>query len=362
MTEGKSMSKYVAYVGSYTYIGKSKGITILDVDPDKSYMTKREEIEVNNSSYILTSEDHKFLYSIADEGVVSFRIQPDGSLKKIGTTTIRGMRGRFMDIDPTGRYLAVAGYHDGKTTILRLNEDGTVGEITDGVFDQGMGSIAERDSQPHVSCVRFTPEGKYLCAIDMGLDHIKVFRFDHATGKLAVSHILRCNIQSAPTQMIFSHDGCFLYVLSQMANTVTVYSYADYGTHPSFKLLQTIPTVGKRSPNSSNTAAVHVAMSDDGAHLFYTSAGDNCIGMYDRDPKTGLLTFRFSLPVSGRYPKDCLLMPDQEHICSINYEECSLTFFSLNYEKGLLVMHAAPIHIDQPNCGVIMELEESLAL
>ena len=120
------MSKYVAYIGSYTYIGKSKGITIFDVDTEKATLRKREEVEVNNSAYILPSPDRKLLYSIADEGVVTFRVEKDGSLTRLGHATIRGMRGRYMDIDPTGRFLAVAGYHDGKTTVLRLNEDGTV--------------------------------------------------------------------------------------------------------------------------------------------------------------------------------------------------------------------------------------------
>lgn len=352
------MSRYVAYVGSYTYIGKSKGITILDVDTEKASMTKRSEVEVNNSSHLTVSADHRFLYSIADEGIVTFRILPGGDLEQIGTASIRGMRGRFLDVDPSGRFLAVAGYHDGKTTVLRINEDGTIGAITDGVFDQGMGSIAERDSQPHVSCVRFTPDGNYLCSIDMGLDHIKVFRFNHETGKLSVAYILHCDIQSAPNQMVFSPDGHFLYVISQMANTVSAYSYEDHGTHPVFTHLQTLPTVGRRSLSSSITAALHLNLTSDGRHLLYTSAGDNCLGMFDRDPETGLLTHRFSLPVSGRYPKDFILFPDEQHICSVNYEECSLTFFSLDYEKGLIIMNAAPVKIDQPNCGILVELPE----
>lgn len=32
--------KYVAYVGSYTYYGSSKGISIMDVDVEKGIFTK----------------------------------------------------------------------------------------------------------------------------------------------------------------------------------------------------------------------------------------------------------------------------------------------------------------------------------
>ena len=52
-------SKYVAYIGSYSYTGSAKGITICDVDMEKGRFIKRTEIEVNNSSYVAVSRDEK---------------------------------------------------------------------------------------------------------------------------------------------------------------------------------------------------------------------------------------------------------------------------------------------------------------
>ena len=72
--------KYMAYVGSYSYTGKAKGITVFDVDVENGTFRERCEMEVDNSSYVIASSDGKTLYSIADEGVVSFRILQNGSL------------------------------------------------------------------------------------------------------------------------------------------------------------------------------------------------------------------------------------------------------------------------------------------
>ncbi len=353
------MSKYVAYVGSYTYIGNSQGITILDMDVDKGTMKVRREEKVHSVPFLEASPDHKYLYALCDEGVATFLIDKDGDLSIYDIAPTYGMRGRFLDIDPTGRYIAVAGYHDGKTTVLKIREDGAVGEITGSIYDRGMGSIAERDSQPHVSCVRFTRDSKYLCSIDAGLDNIQVFRLDNETGAISLATIIHCDVQSGPNRMVFSQDGRFLYVLCQISNTVVVYSYEEKNGEPVFRRIQTLSTVvGKRSASSSLTAAMHIDMSYDDKYLLYTSVGDNNLGMYRRDQDTGLLTHMFSLPVSGQYPKDFILFPDGKHIAVVNYEEETLTFFAIDYDKGLIIMNSSPIHIDQPCCGMMIETPE----
>ena len=53
--------KYMAYVGSYSYTGKAKGITVFDVDVEKGTFKERCEVEVDNSSYVIASSDGKTL-------------------------------------------------------------------------------------------------------------------------------------------------------------------------------------------------------------------------------------------------------------------------------------------------------------
>ena len=154
-----SKDKYVAYVSTYT-MNDNHGITIYDVDVKNGRFEKKSQVEITNSSYLTISHNQKYLYSITDFGVESFKILKDGSLELINHASINGMRGCYLSTDYTDRFLFVAGYHDGKITVLKLNEDGGVGAITDEIFHKGLGSIAERNFRPHVSCVKMTRDNK----------------------------------------------------------------------------------------------------------------------------------------------------------------------------------------------------------
>ena len=185
--------KYMAYVGSYSYTGKAKGITVYDVDVEAGKFIYRCEVEVDNSSYLKSSQNGKILYSIADEGVVAFRVLPNGSLARLNSAKIKGMRGCHLSTSKADDYIFISGFHDGKITVLHLNEDGSVGDIADGVFHKGLGSVAERSFRPHVSCSRLTPDERFLMVADLGIDrHLEVFSAvrDRFYGSISEPHVM----------------------------------------------------------------------------------------------------------------------------------------------------------------------------
>ena len=102
--------KYMAYVGSYSYTGKAKGITVYDVDVETGQFIFRCEVEVDNASYLKASRDGKMLYSIADEGVVAFRILQNGSLLRMNSINIKGMRGCHISVSPDDKYLFISSF------------------------------------------------------------------------------------------------------------------------------------------------------------------------------------------------------------------------------------------------------------
>ncbi len=352
--------RYVAYVGTYTR-GSSVGIHIFDVDAKTWKLTERKVVPINNPSDMLISRDGRYLYAISDFGINAYRILEDGDLEFLNTQWTGGMRGCDLDTDEEGKFLFVAGYHDGRVSVMHLNEDGTVGEIADGIFHQGIGvAITERSSMPHVNCVKMTPDGKGVFAVDGGLDQVKVYDVDTQTGKLTLNDIIRCKLDSSPRTLRLGKNEQFIYLLGEMSNRVCVYR-ADLENTVSgkavFESVQKVSTT-KVDPHQQ-AAAASMEFTHDGNHLFVTNAGTNNVTVFAVDTQTGMLTEICSIKCSGDYPKAIAIMPDDEHFLVLSHNTNEMILYKMNYEEGYFLMSAKPIPIEQPNSVVLHRLVPS---
>lgn len=339
--------KYVAYVSTYT-LGDNHGIKIYDVDMENGRFVEKDQVEITNSSYVTISHNEKYLYSITDFGVESYKILKDGSLELINHAPINGMRGCYLSTDYTDSYLFVAGYHDGKLTVLKLMEDGSIGSITDEVFHKGMGSLAERNFRPHINCARMTHDNKYLLVADQGMDHVNVYRLDHEKGKVTLADVIRSEIDSAPRHIKISKDGKYIYIVHEWKCFIDVYEYKNINEQPSFEKIQNVEII--KLEKGSSYASSALTFSEDHRYLVSTVAGDNSAVLYEVEDETGYLKKIFCLPVSGEYPKDAMLFPNNKFLVSLNHESNDLTFFSVDTEHKTMIMNGAPIKVDVPNC------------
>lgn len=345
--------KYVAYVSTYTQ-GDSHGIKIYDVDMEGGRFIEKDKVEITNSSYVTISHNGKYLYSITDFGVESYHILKDGDLELINFAPINGMRGCYVSTDYSDSYLFVAGYHDGKLTVLRLEEDGSIGEITDEIFHKGLGSIAERNFRPHINCARMTHDNKYLLVADQGMDHINVYRLDMKKGKVKLVDIIRSELESAPRHIKLSEDGRFIYIVHEWKCYIDVYSYEERNHIPYFEKVQTIETVSMAK--GSTNAASALSFSKDYNYLLSTNAGDNSVVIFKVNKEDGTLKKIFCLPISGEYPKDANLFPNNKYLVSLNHETNDMTFFHVDLEAGTMVMNGPAIQVNVPNCIIFHKL------
>ena len=125
---------------------------------------------------------------------------------------------------------------------------------------------------------------------------------------------------------------------------------------PDFEKIQTVPTLNNYHAKGSAASALN--FSSDFKYLVSSNAGDNSVVIFKIDPDNGYLSKVLCLPISGEYPKDAALFPDNRHLVSLNHESNTMTFFNVDLKKGLLIMHGKEIKIDKPNCIIFHKLTE----
>lgn len=347
------MGKYRAYIGSYTR-GVSKGIYMFDFDSEDQEFKAAGSVEITNPSFMTMSADGQYLYSGCDEGVAAFKILPDGNLEYLNRHSVQGLRPCYLQTDSKNQYLVSAGYYDGKLTVSKLNPDGTVGEVTDEVFMKTSGSVISRNNRCHVNCALFTPDEKYILAVDLGVDQIKVYSFDHRNGKISLKDIVRCEIDSGPKHIVFSHDKNYVYLTHENANMVTEYKYTSSKKGPIFEKIDQKSTLPAKF--AEDNCAVTLKISNDDQYLFVTNSGDNSVAIYKIDEEKKMNNMCV-LPVSGIYPRDIYLFPDGKHFASVNQESDSITFFAVDYERGCIFSKGKPLSVPRPTRIVVKQLD-----
>lgn len=337
--------RYVAYAGSYTR-GESEGIYIMDLLPGRPAFQIREAFKISNPSFLQISASGKYLYSSFDGGVAALRILEDGGLELMNTASVNGLRPASVCVDRENRFLLSGGYHDGKLTVVKIHKNGKVGEVCDEVFMKGLGSIGARHYHSHIRCVIFTPDEQYIAAVDLGMDQVQIFAFDHEQGKLRRHGVIRCDLESGPRDMVFSHDGRFAYLLHEYGNYVTQYAYdADGAVFTEIRKLSTLPEDYK-----AYNSAIQLELSEDDCHLFASNSGNNSVAIFEIEPASGEMKRLCVLPVSGEFPSDVAIMPDGIHFAAVNQEGSSITMFKINFEKGYFLMDGKPVHLPSPTC------------
>lgn len=339
---------YVAYVGSYTR-GKAKGITILDVDVENGYMGIKKELSLSNVSFLTVNEKKMVLYAVHDTGITAFKILQDGDLERMNTIGINGMRGSYLELDTTGQFIYVAGYYDGKITMLELGAEGQLVSIVDEIFFKGIGRPYDDSYRPHVSCCKLTPFDKFLCVADLSVSNYKVYEVDRNCKALNFVSLIPCELDSGPREIVFSNTGRFAYTVSVRKKQIEAFEYKINSTNkPVFTRIQKLNVLSKGMVEES--APFAISINRQGTYLIASMVEDNSVTFIKRNKDTGLIEIDFNLPISGVFPKDIEFLPNDKFIASCNHESHEVTLFEVDNQKKTLIMTQRPLSIYSPNC------------
>lgn len=197
------------------------------------------------------------------------------------------MKGCHLFTDSEDKYLFISGHHDGRATVIHLNLDDSIGDITAGVYHKGLDSVAERIFRSHMNCYRMTPDRQFIMVVDLGIDQVKAYRLSENDKELIPANTVPYDLESASRHFIFSPGGRFAYLMYEARNVIDVYTYEAGKKAPVIEEIQTVSTTGERE--SQLTTACVVRFSGGAKYPLCGSTGDDMVGAYKKDEKTGML-------------------------------------------------------------------------
>ena len=195
-------------------------------------------------------------------------------------------------LDASRTMRAVAHDEDGTIALFALDDRGLPTGDPDRYRDDGHGPDPERQAGPHAHWVGSTPEGT-LYATDLGRDCVLGYLL-HG-GRLGLAEIaFTAPPGSGPRQIAFHPDRSILYLLSELASTLTVLDRGDDGRLVARQCVSTLP-----SPDDSLGGAILI----DRDRLYVTNRGHDSVATFaiETDGMVRLVGHRASGGVSPRF-------------------------------------------------------------
>jgi 6-phosphogluconolactonase len=346
-------SSYSVYIGTFTQHG-SKGIYLMHMDASSGALTQPELVaEAASPAFLALHPNHHLLYCVneVDKGAVSsYSIdEQSGKLTLLNQQPSAGHGPTHLVVDPQGKNVLTANYGSGSVAVLPIEPDGKLDAPSSTDQHKGQGADPSRQEGPHAHCVAIDPSGHYALSCDLGLDKIFVYRFDPAAHTIAPNDPPFGTVApiSGPRHLAFSPDGHHLYVVNEMACTVTAFNYdADHGTMKEFQTISTLPE-GFSGQKSTAEIAVHPS----GKFLYASNRGDaNSIAIFTIDPSSGKLTAAGHVSTEGRAPRDFALDPSGKWLLAANQDTDNIVEFRIDPETGALKPAGVNIKTPTPVC------------
>jgi 6-phosphogluconolactonase len=343
--------QYIAYVGTYTNqrpTPKSKGIYAYRFDAKTGKFTSIGlAAETSNPSFVAVSPNHRFLYAANEDnqGMVSaFAIDAaTGMLKPLNSVSSKGSGPCHVSVDKTGKWVFAANYNNGSVASFPVKADGSLGEAVSSIQHQGSSVNRSRQAGPHAHEAVVSADNKLLFVPDLGMDKVMEYKIG-ADGALTPNTppFIAIAPGSGPRHLAFAPNGKFVYVMTEMTDSVVAFSYDGKG---GAKEMQTIAS----APAAAGTSGAEIAVHPSGKFLYASNRGHNSIGIFAID-SDGKLTAAGNVPTEGKTPRFFGIDPTGAWLIAANQDSDNMVVFRIDPKTGALTPAGDAIPIASPVC------------
>lgn len=339
-------------VGTYT-TGESEGIYVYQFDTVSGFSKYKSVVKVTNPSYLTINKEGTHVYSVSETGDAKAAAnafvfdKKDGTLKLLNSQLTGGADPCYIELDKTGKHVVTANYSGGSITAFNINGDGTLTTATQLIRFTGKGADAERQKAPHLHCVRYSPDGKYLFADDLGTDKIHKFGINESNEgnylKVGTPAAFDVAPGSGPRHLDFHPNGKYAYLINELSGAVIAFNYdANAGN------LTQIQTIQADTLSAKGSADIHV--SPDGKFLYASNRlkGDG-IAIFSINQVDGKLT-KVGYQETGVHPRNFVITPNGKFLLVASRDNDVIQIFLIDRVTGLLENTYKDIELDMPVC------------
>jgi len=341
------MSRF--YVASWSREGKG-GVLCCELLPSGAVEVK-QIAPLDQAGYLAWSPDRKHLYATCgcseeSDGIAAFAVAGNGDLTLENILPSGGISTCHLAVSANGKRLYCANYSSGNFAEFQLDEAGSLLARTRLVAHSGHGPNRERQEGPHTHFTAFTPDGRYVVVVDLGIDALKCYPFDPERGidpeGVRTSSIAPAG--SGPRHLVFSPDGRFAYLVNELGNTLFSLAYAD-GRFTKLAVLDLLP----RGVTCDSKASA-VRMTRDGRYVVATNRGFDSLVLAELDGRGGM-TLRDLTLSGGSFPRDVNFLTGETIFAAGHEFTDNVRFFDFDAERGRLIPNGYELTgIPRPIC------------
>jgi 6-phosphogluconolactonase len=323
------------------------GIRAFHLHPKTGELVAANETRgIPHPFFLALSPDRTTLYSIWAEKFGSSRDEHVAAWRIVGRDGL---------LEPLNRQSS------GSVASLPIQANGSLGAAASFFQHEGKSVNTARQEGPHAHAIIPSPAmaaaaGKsaatrFAYAADLGTDQILCYRLDSATASLKPNDppFTKSPAGAGPRHLRFSPNGRILYVINELANSVSVYD-VDL-TSGALTERQTITTLPAGFTGDTKTADLRIT--PDSRFLYGTNRGHDSIAIF-RIGEDGLLEAVDIVPSLGKGPQNLAITPDGSLLLCANMPGNNVAVFRIDATSGRLTPVGEPVAIPSPACITIV--------
>ncbi len=268
-------------------------------------------------------------------GVAAYVLNPeDGTIRYLNRAESNGTATCHLTASPDGKFLYAVNYLTGNFAEFKLDDNGAIAEQTQVISHAAypVGPRTARQECAHTHCSRFTPDGNFLCIVDLGVDRIFLYPYEKETGIRNEPNIFTADPGDGPRHIIFDErHPATAYIINELGNSITSCKYEN-GTLTAIRKTTTLP-----ENCTATTKASAIRISPDGKFLYASNRGYDSIACYKiTDPENGLLELFDITDAHGESPRDINFLPSGKFFTASNEFSDKICTYAVDTETGRL--------------------------